>query len=230
MRYFTYISDAKIDMLLPQIPVGKKQKIVANLGFNIAIMKGGVRAETNTLDTRVTRLLAVERYLRDNEPIGHASDANPWIESNGLFATSLYLEGGAVIWSVKDGVSEVLLVGSATHLAASASDRDVRAPYSELAGIQSLVYRFAPENRIYFDGFESWPDERGHMREDFVWVRNLIDYVDNHTQHSKQTIGFMARRLLSETGDNSKRGKSLVVASPLYVQSDNSWPLSLTNA
>lgn len=70
MRFFSYISDAKVEMLLPQIPAGNKQTIAAELGLNVALLSGRIRAEIESLDNRVARLLAVEKYIRANESIG----------------------------------------------------------------------------------------------------------------------------------------------------------------
>jgi hypothetical protein len=74
VRFFNYISDAKVDMLLPQIPAGKKQSIAAELGFNVALLSGNIRAQATTLDSLVARLLAVEKYIRNNESMGPPSD------------------------------------------------------------------------------------------------------------------------------------------------------------
>jgi hypothetical protein len=40
MKYYVYISDSKVDMLLPQVPGALKQTIAAKLGFDIKILSG----------------------------------------------------------------------------------------------------------------------------------------------------------------------------------------------
>ena len=208
MRYFSYISDAKVDMLLPQIPKGRRETIAAELGFNVALLSGRIRAEASILDTRVARLLAVERYIRDNEKLG-TSGGTPWFERFGARSFSILLEGGALLWASQGG--DWLLAGSAAHLAAT-SPITGGSPFSELAGIIALVSRVAPDVFPYFDGSDAWPKAEG-MREDFVWLRNLITYVrqtcDRRGQ-PPQEITFLARRLVSS--------ESLVLASPLYVE------------
>jgi hypothetical protein len=66
LRFFTYISDAKVDMLLPQIPHQHKEKIAAEVGVELGFLNAKVSSETNTLESRVSRLLVVERFLREH--------------------------------------------------------------------------------------------------------------------------------------------------------------------
>ena len=60
MRFYQYISDSKVDMLLPQIPLKAKQKITAEIGFDIKILTAKLKTERDSLDDRVSRLLVVE--------------------------------------------------------------------------------------------------------------------------------------------------------------------------
>lgn len=203
-------------MLLPQIPAGRKQTIAAELGFNVALLSGNIRAETTTLDNRVTRLLAVEKYIRTNESLGSPSDPQTWVEGSHLSGHSVYLEGGALLWVCKGHNWLLLLAGSAKHVAGAAPIQEAHAPFSELAGIMTLVSRSAPDALRHFDGSEAWPRETG-MREDFIWLRNLIDYVIDTCRsrpQPSQDISFVARRLIcGYQGD-----ERLVLASPLYVE------------
>jgi hypothetical protein len=61
LGYFTHISGTKVDMLLAQIPHQPNKKIAAEIGFNIGVLSGKVGSEINTLESRVSRVLAVER-------------------------------------------------------------------------------------------------------------------------------------------------------------------------
>lgn len=66
-------------MLLPQIPLKAKQKITSEIGFDIKILSGKIKTERDSLDDRVSRLLVVERYLRDTQRIGSLREPAPWI-------------------------------------------------------------------------------------------------------------------------------------------------------
>jgi hypothetical protein len=43
MKYYVYISDAKIDMLLPQVPHEVKKKMASEFGFDFKLLKGSKR-------------------------------------------------------------------------------------------------------------------------------------------------------------------------------------------
>lgn len=45
MGYYQYISDSNVDILLPQIPLKGKQKITAEVGFDIKILSGKIKTE-----------------------------------------------------------------------------------------------------------------------------------------------------------------------------------------
>jgi hypothetical protein len=64
LLYFTYISDAKVDMILAQIPAVTQENIATKIGFNCGLLSGEVGSEARTLETRVARLRVVEDYVR----------------------------------------------------------------------------------------------------------------------------------------------------------------------
>jgi hypothetical protein len=54
-----------LDMLLAQIPHQHKEKIAAEIGSNIGVLSGKVGSETKPLDSRMSHVFAVERYIRN---------------------------------------------------------------------------------------------------------------------------------------------------------------------
>ena len=97
LRYFTYISDAKVDVFLAQIPHQHKEKIASDIGFNIGVLSGKIASETNTLESRVSRVLAVERFIRDKaseETLGTPSQPQAWIQGS---ATATAVNVGKVL-------------------------------------------------------------------------------------------------------------------------------------
>jgi hypothetical protein len=212
MRFFSYISDGKVDMLLPQIPSGRRETIAAELGFNFALLSGKVSAEASTLDNRVARLLAVEKYILENETLNTADTDGVWL-SDTAAAVSLFVEQGALLWAFKKNASSVVLAGSSSNVAGNAAVQATRTPYSSLAGIMTLVSQTAPDAIPYFDGAEKWPTSEG-MRGDLSWLRELFEYVCERVGGPEQRIKFLARRLVS----GRYRAKHLVLASPLYIE------------
>jgi hypothetical protein len=56
MKCHGYISDSKVDMLLPRVPLAAKQRISKELGVDFKIFSGKLAIETSTLENRVARL------------------------------------------------------------------------------------------------------------------------------------------------------------------------------
>ncbi|HWL85380.1 MAG TPA: hypothetical protein VNO21_06240 [Polyangiaceae bacterium] len=63
MRYYTYISDTKIDQLLPQISPSTKKKLAAELKIDLKILAGSIRTEQDLVDNRISRCDVVTRYI-----------------------------------------------------------------------------------------------------------------------------------------------------------------------
>ncbi|MDX8392917.1 MAG: SAVMC3_10250 family protein, partial [Mariprofundaceae bacterium] len=83
MRYFLYISDAKVNMLLPQIPSAIKATISARLGFNVGVLSGELQTERLSLDDRIHRLDAVEQHLLSTQTLGTCDKPDTWIRGEG---------------------------------------------------------------------------------------------------------------------------------------------------
>ena len=51
MKYYIYISDAKVDMLLPQVPHDVQKKVSTDFGFDMKILKATRKTEAESDDT-----------------------------------------------------------------------------------------------------------------------------------------------------------------------------------
>lgn len=74
MRYYIYISDSKVDMLLPQVPNQIKRKIADEFAIDLKIFSARRQTEVLDNDTRVSRLQVVEHHLRENASVGSVDD------------------------------------------------------------------------------------------------------------------------------------------------------------
>ena len=59
MRYYIYVSDAKVDMLLPQVTDTEKATIAAEFKVDIKLISASLKSERVTHDNRIYRLAAV---------------------------------------------------------------------------------------------------------------------------------------------------------------------------
>ena len=77
MKYFVYMSDAKVDMLLPQIPQEVKSKLAAEIGVNVGVLSAKLKSERDTgvKPDRISRLSTVTGFLRSTQNIGTVDES-----------------------------------------------------------------------------------------------------------------------------------------------------------
>src|SRR5687768_4399156 len=97
MKYYVYISDAKVDMLLAQIPHDAKQRLATEFRFDLKLLSAARKTETESEDNRFTRLDAVVTFIREFGNLGTVDAPDEYFEgslemrwgpygSKGLFA------------------------------------------------------------------------------------------------------------------------------------------------
>jgi hypothetical protein len=123
MKYYLYISDAKVDMLLPQVPHETKKKIAIDFGMDIKIFRAGRKSEEETEENRVTRLEAVVTFIREFGNVGTVDDPDEYIDDTqpvwwGPLENMAYFSG-------KTEKTTFALAGSARHLLGAMPDQDV---------------------------------------------------------------------------------------------------------
>lgn len=216
MRYYLYISDAKVDMLLPQVPGAVKKRVAAKIGFDMKILSGSVSSESTTLDERVARLQVVEDYIRSQEPVGPDEDFTSWIEGDAV-GTLLDLAAGAILFLIASESRILGLGGSARHLIGneSAIATAANAPFSFLSSIASnlaLLSDRKPKHLLRLEGahLSRHTDPDSGFEQ---WI-SVMGWLANTKQGIPQPLSFLAKRLVSQQ-DNW--GKTYTLASPLFV-------------
>ena len=79
MRYYVYVSDAKVDMLLAQISDGTRKKIAQELSIDLKVLKLSHKQEIERTENRFKRLEVVEKYINANEWCGPLDEGHPYI-------------------------------------------------------------------------------------------------------------------------------------------------------
>src|SRR5207302_4240328 len=85
-------------------------------------------------DTRVSRLLVVERDIRENEQFGSPNSTSKWIEAE-LVAAAVNIGKGALLYLSSGPSWYFALAGSSKHLFGSAVPESVNVPFSFLPTI-----------------------------------------------------------------------------------------------
>jgi len=79
MKYYQYISDSKVDMLLPQLALAFRQKIAGEIGFDLKILSAKLKGDINSLDDRISRLAVVANYIAETQQVGTIQEPASWI-------------------------------------------------------------------------------------------------------------------------------------------------------
>lgn len=201
MKYYTYVSDSKIDMLYSQLPSKEARRISTELELNFGIVKAS--ASKPELDSDLySKLKVVVSYLKQKGLIGTVSKPKDY------FAHKMKMHLGNVSFYKGDdsmilysGVSEdgilVGLVGSSAHV--------VGAPSMES---ESLGYARAEFWLQIIEEMRS-PSKEEYENEMYD-LDNLIDYQARHRDDaSKQSVEFVAKKFIVEG--------NFLIGSPLYV-------------
>lgn len=80
MEYYIYISDAKLDMLYPQVPHDLKKKVATKLGIDLKLVTATRQSDSETEENRFTKLQAVVDYIREHEDVGTIDAPGEFIE------------------------------------------------------------------------------------------------------------------------------------------------------
>lgn len=79
MKYYLYISDAKIDMLYPQVPHDVKQRVNTEFGMDLKLVKASRKTEKDTEENRFTKLDAVAAFLQESGNVGSLEEPGEYV-------------------------------------------------------------------------------------------------------------------------------------------------------
>jgi len=116
LKYFVYISDAKIEMLFAQIPKGLLSKIATELKIDLKILSATFK-EKDPIETKYSKLKIVLEYLEEYCDIGTIENPKAYIKGTmpmhwGIFQQQTDL----VVFGGKHNKTSILLSGSAKHV------------------------------------------------------------------------------------------------------------------
>ena len=79
MKYYLYISDAKVDMLFPQVPHEIKSKVASEYKFDIKLFSASRKTETEGEDNRIARLESVVDFIQQYGKLGTVDHPDDFI-------------------------------------------------------------------------------------------------------------------------------------------------------
>ena len=220
MEYYLYISDSKVDMLLPQVPEKTRAKLAAEFGVNVGVLEAKFKSErdTGTPDNRVARLQAVINHIRPSLEVGSVEQPGKWIEDV-QDARSIYLaDNKQIIFFIGKSRAGARfgLGGSAAHLVSRGKGEKVEIGWSFLPDLLfnlQVMLRTQDDPRLSIAATEEFI--KGSTKEnEFEWM-DLLDHANRMASGPSMKIKFLAKTLLAGTHPNDHvKG---ILATPLYV-------------
>jgi hypothetical protein len=201
LRYYLYISDAKVEMMLPQIDPGFDRVSESEIGFDVKVASAKRRVATTS--NRVARLERVVRYLDDFADVGTVDEPGQYFRGRmpmrwGSITSSLVYFGGATERTV------VGLGGSAGHLHGEQGRADAFAP-SSLPGIVEGL-----RGVLAADGADGQPE-----------ALPAAHLAHRQLRGTEQDLEFVAKRLAHGPSPypelDPHEGMNVLVGSPIFV-------------
>ncbi|XVV39644.1 DUF7019 family protein [Streptomyces sp. CA-100214] len=213
-RYFLYVSDSKIDMLLPQIDPGFAAKRTTKYGVNLQM----VAAERTTESAQPDRFARLERvvcHLQDHGDLGSVDEPGQFFGGVLPVSSGALPNGGdasLVFFGGWNDHTAVGLGGSARHLLGSVPGVDAsQAPSSLMPTILNQLGAGSElEDEEVVDAVGDGL-ARGH-RAALATVHQAVRRLSRTSP--AQNVEFVAKRLLHGTDPD---GVTVLLGSPIYV-------------
>lgn len=203
MRYYLYVSQAKLDMLFDQIPRKVMPRLVTEAKLDLKVVGVSLQRPGGEL-TRYHRLDIVEEYLAQEYDIGWMTEPSFWFRGDLGLRISVAHEGrGPMLMAGTDHDLVVVLIGSAHHVIGQEhTTQDLRMSGSWLPALQALL-RHGTTNPHALD-------EQDTYRDTLAFVRKVTGPTT--------WCEFLARQLMRGTvTDHDGRELEIVIGTPLYV-------------
>ncbi|MFD3584517.1 DUF7019 family protein [Streptomyces sp. NPDC058683] len=216
VRYYLYVSEAKLDMLFEQIPQKLLSRLATEAKVDLKVVSVAVQKAARAEPGTYGRLDVVERYLEREYDIGWMTEPTSWFRGDlGLRIAGYGSATGPVFMTGQEGRTVVALIGSAHHLVGHRVQAEgIPVGHSMLPSLFRLL-RETPED---------WPRReptavsgRDYPANDREALRQVLDFSAHLTEPATY-CEFLARRLLRGTAtDENGQEWEVVIGTPLYV-------------
>jgi hypothetical protein len=225
MRYYHYISNAKAEMLFPQIPPDFLSSLKVELGFNFGLLTGKLGGEQRDPTTAVARVQAIEKFFEEKGLINTGIMEATWLRARfnariGFLQTcpGLVLFGGRI----RDVV--LILAGSEAHLISGSADAGKDKGWSFMPRTLHALKNFLLNDFDLLDVEGAESDYLGLTAESLVFgthndmpgsmFRAFLSLPEDSLPEPSIDVLFLARIFLVRTNN---RGETFALGSPLYV-------------
>lgn len=218
MKYYIYISDAKVDMLLPQVPHDIKKKVATEFGIDLKLLTAKRKTEEETDENRISRLETVVKFIQEYGNVGRVDEPDQYVADTLPMRWGPYGWGAAsyVYFGGETNKTILGLGGSIHHVIGNVGN----SPASSASATPNLLSYL----RKHVETHES--EVKNDEDDELIsfpagWELRAIHLATTGMQGPLQQLEFLAKRLLH--GPNpypeTDRGADVQVllATPLYV-------------
>lgn len=207
LRYYLYVSDAKVDMLLSQIDPAWSRKRVTELSVGLSVA-GAKRTSETTGTDRIARLERVVRHLDDHGDLGDVDAPGSYVHGELPMQWGPIGDGETVYFGGRTERTIVGLGGSTGHALSTVA---AAPPQHRLSG--SLMPSLLDQLAALTPG-EAVDDADADALGTVVQANASL-------RGPAQTVEFVAKRLLHGPSPypelNTGPDVAVLLASPLYV-------------
>lgn len=213
MKYYIYISDAKVDMLLPQIRHPKKKKVASEFGLDLKVLIAKRKIESEIEENRISKLESVLSFIRREENLGTIDSPAEYFE--GTLSMQMVMLGiGMVYWGGASGHAVLGLGGSKHHLVGASS-------YCGELPPNSLASTIMHHLRIGLSQMDGELERRTDKARELDRLNETSDLGTLERFNSTligphEDFSFLAKRLWCSPR-NKSFPKLLILGTPLYV-------------
>lgn len=219
MKYYVYISDAKVDMLYPQIPQSLLKKIAASLNIDLKLLGAEVNigAKGSPSDeTRYAKVKIVSEYIEKHIDVGTIDAPSTYFKGKLLMKQGTLLDKAAYFGGETE--QTVLgLCGSMKHLIGSPVGSDITTYGSSLYAIEYLVQAVVSEAKLIYNTTAT----KDYIEDD-LQLDTLVGivYITKGRPSHTQQFEFLAKTLLQGPFPIYNH-PYVVLGTPIYVAIDD---------
>jgi len=214
MKYYVYISDAKVDMLLAQIPHDAKQRLATEFKFDLKLLSASRKTETESDDNRFSRLDAVVTFIREYGNLGTVDEPDEYVEGYldmrwGPYGEERDEKGSLVYFG---GITERTIVGlggSMKHVIGNSGATNAHSHSWTPMLMRSI------EEDLKFDERKQQSPDRAEVEAGGDRSLQAVELATTEIKGPTQPLEFIAKRLLYGRGYSKK--KKVLLGTPLYV-------------
>jgi len=223
MKFYLYISDTKVDMLLPQIPQDVKRDIATEFKVDLKLFSASRKSEIRNSEDRISRLEAVCDFIRQYGDVGDVDQPGEYVQDvlEMRMLTERLYDPPMVFFCSRTSQTLVGIGGSAQHLIGYVGQDDPpeRTPSPpDLIPLLMQVLERLP-----------WPEAAEMADVDPEWgLSRIKGFLNTRPPGIVQRYEFLAKRMLWEQPKQSRydhdyehdlgaHSRKILLASPLYV-------------